>query len=455
MNKTALKEGSKIKAILLMGGEGKRFDSTIPKQFHRLFGKKIYLHTLEALIHSHLFHEIILVCPKSWQDVIKEEIKTYSFPKLTLTTAGLTRQASCFQGLLACKEETQIVVIHDAVRPFISSEILSKNVEGAFQYHAIDTCIASSDTLVFAPKKEEIESIPLREHFLRGQTPQTFSYALILNAHLKAQKDGIENSSDDCSLVLRMGHPVHMTQGSEFNIKITSPLDLILAEQIGRHQTFNLNESIFSSLAGKVFVITGGTGGIGAPLTTLLKQEGAIAIPISKTASEFPTDLTSFSQTQATFKKIHQHYGPIDGLINCIGYLKCAPFSSLKKEDIDLLISTNLTSVLYSCLTASLKQHAHIINIASSSYTRGRGNYAIYSSAKAAIVNFTQALAQEHPNLRINALIPHRTATLMRKNNFPKEDPSTLLQPEDVAKEIAILLKQDHITGCLIEVRKN
>lgn len=190
---------SGTKAILLMGGTGIRFGSETPKQFHRLAGKKVYLHTLEAFLESRLFEEIVLVCPSAWIEEVKNDLKSYpSFP-FQVVEGGLTRQESSLKGLLAC-EGTNIVVIHDAVRPFISLEILKANVEGAHEKGAVDTCIPSADTLVFAPEKHQIADIPVRSHYMRGQTPQSFRYSLILDAHIKAKDQGISNSSDDCSL---------------------------------------------------------------------------------------------------------------------------------------------------------------------------------------------------------------------------------------------------------------
>ena len=262
-----------------MGGTGVRFGSETPKQFHRLAGKKVYLYTLEAFLQSGLFEEILLVCPAQWMEEVKRDIASYP-PLITLIAGGKTRQESSLNGLLACGGSTEIVVIHDAVRPFISQQILRDNVAGAIQHRAVDTCIPSADTLVFAPNNYQIADIPNRSEYLRGQTPQSFAYSLILEAHLKAD---IQSSSDDCSLVLKLGHPVHIVQGSEENIKITSSLDLYIAEQMLRLRTTTALPS--SSLVGKRIAITGGTGGIGQELCRLLKEEGAIPIPLSRSST--------------------------------------------------------------------------------------------------------------------------------------------------------------------------
>lgn len=437
-----------------MGGKGARFGSVVPKQFHRLAGKKVYLYTLEAFLNTHLFETIILVCPLSWLEEVKQDLLAYPSVPILLIEGGLTRQESSFKGIIACGSETKVVVIHDAVRPFISPHILKANVEAAFSYRAVDTCIPSADTLVYAPQKNQISDIPLRSDFLRGQTPQSFDYSLILNAHLKAQDDQIKNSTDDCSLVLRLGHPVHIVQGSEENIKITSKLDLFLAEQLLRLKSASFASPEEHSLIDKRIAITGGTGGIGSALCHLLKKEGATPILISRSSKDYPADLTLPANVKEIFHKIEKDHGPLDGLVNSIGVLKTKHIDHLSIEEIDQLISTNLTSVIYSCKYASLKKGAHIINIASSSYTRGRKDYVVYACAKAAVVNFTQGLAEEKPHLYINALVPQRTYTAMRTDNFPQEDPSTLLSPINVATEILSLLKQHSLTGAIVEVRK-
>ena len=117
-NEISSKKG--IKAIILMGGTGLRFGSELPKQFHRLAGKKVYLYTLEAFLKTQLFEEIILVCPSSWIAQTKEDIAHFHSVPISIIEGGSSRQESSFKGLQACNSSTNIVVIHDAVRPFVS-----------------------------------------------------------------------------------------------------------------------------------------------------------------------------------------------------------------------------------------------------------------------------------------------------------------------------------------------
>jgi 2-C-methyl-D-erythritol 4-phosphate cytidylyltransferase len=439
----------KTVAILLMAGTGARFGSPVPKQFHRLGGKKIYQHTLDVFLLSKLFDEILLVCPPDRIEQIREEIPQ----PIRLIAGASTRQESSCLGLLAC-HGAHIVCIHDAVRPFITSEILKENIDKAREFGAVDTCIASTDTLVYAPEPSSISSIPNRADYQRGQTPQTFQYPLILEAHRRALEKGIINRSDDCSLVLDMGHPVHVTAGSEYNIKITTELDLCLAEQIFRLRQNHTPVRSPASLEGNKYIVTGGTGGIGKALCEQLKQEGALPIPLSRSSTPYTADLTSYASALAAFEQIHQDHGPVNGLINSIGELKLSPLADLSHQDIESQISANLKALIFCCKYAFLHQNAHIVNIASSSYARGRKDFTVYSSAKAAVVNFTQGLAEERPDLHINAMVPQRTLTNMRLQNFPEEDPDTLLDPSDVAREIIALLKQSDLKGSVIEIRK-
>ena len=463
-------------AILLMAGEGSRFQSEKPKQFHHLSGKPIYLYALETLKESKLFDLIILVCPKSHLKKLtawhKIELKENS-SSLKIIAGGKTRQESTYQGLLAAPKNTNLVLIHDAVRPFVSKTILEENLKLAKKHKAVDTCIPSFDTIVHSPSGSNIKNIPLRKEFLRGQTPQTFSYPLILKAHrqsldqscnphkqtkVKTQKKGVFDASDDCQLVLQMGEKVVIAKGDENNIKITSQLDLFLAEQILRLRTLpssSLTSSAFSinSLQGKKYIVVGASGGIGTELLKSLKKHGAEIFPVSRTSTFF-ADLTNPQSLKKALTQIFQKSGPADGLINLAGFLKVAALKELTTEEIEKMLQVNLTGLILACKYTSLKKGGHIINIASSSYAKGRAFSPIYSAAKAAVVNFTQALAEENKNLKVNALVPSRTNTAMRHKNFPQEKTSDLLSPAKVAEAIVALLQESRTTGSIIEVKK-
>jgi 2-C-methyl-D-erythritol 4-phosphate cytidylyltransferase len=432
----------RIGAVLLMGGEGRRFGNDLPKQFHRLAGKPIFIHTLEVFLQTEWIDEIVLVCHPDWISFVQSTIEK----KVRIVTAGATRQESSFQGLKGFEIPPHIVLIHDAVRPFVTSIILEDNAKGALQWGAVDTCIPSADTLVHAPEGQIIHKIPLRDHFLRGQTPQSFKYDLILEAHEDAVKQGIANASDDCRLVLHLGKTVGVVKGDEHNIKITTELDLFLAEQLFRLRK-KTAPNVAGSIKGKYFAVLGGSGGIGSAVCQLLEKEGAKTISLSRRTG---VDLTKSLSIVKAFKEI----GEIDGLINCAGALLVKPLELHSILEIEMLLQVNFTGLVIACQQAKIRKGGHIINLASSSFTRGRKNYGVYSSSKAAVINFTQALAEEKPDLRIHAVIPQRTKTPMRSTNFPGEDETSLLDPKEVAVTILHLLKDPFGTGSLVEVKK-
>ncbi|MBN2479525.1 MAG: D-ribitol-5-phosphate cytidylyltransferase [Parachlamydiales bacterium] len=298
-------KNKKISAILLLSGSGNRFDSDLPKQFHNLSGKNVYLHTLNVFYKTKVFDEIILVCLKDFIEQVKKQTSNYK--NIKVIPGGQTRQESSYLGLLNC-EKTDYVVIHDAVRPFISEKIIFDNIEAVIKYKAVDTCIKSFDTLVQIDENRAIENIPNRNFILRGQTPQSFEFSLILNAHKDAIKQNISNATDDCQLLLNKTK-IYVVDGCENNIKITTKLDLFLAEQLFRLKKVSISSDNYkvTSLENKIFAVVGASGGIGSEISDLLEKEKATVIKISKKTSEYKADISNFSDVKKVFEKIFQN----------------------------------------------------------------------------------------------------------------------------------------------------
>lgn len=441
-------QGHRIGGLLLMGGVGKRFGSNMPKQFHHLSGKPIYRVTLEAFLASNIFDEIVLSCHVEWIETVKQELALMNVPiAVRIANGGVTRQESSYQGLKKFLESPQVVLIHDAVRPFVSKEMLRNTALLAIEHGAVDTCIGSTDTIVHSLDGEKIDAIPERSHYFRGQTPQGFSFPLILAAHEKTKR---YDASDDCRLVLESGHKVYIAPGEEHNLKISSELDLFVAEQLFRLKMTKCVSKPQISLIGKRYAVVGGTGGIGASICQLIEKAGAVALSLARQTA-IPLDLRVPKSIESAFAKI----GPIDGLINSAGLFLTGSLPMMSQDAIEAILDVNLKGLILCCKEAQLKPGAHIINVASSSFSRGRKGASIYSCSKAAVVNFTQALAEERPDLFVHAVIPQRTRTAMRQKNFPLEDPKTLLDPTEVAEIVLELLADVSSTGGLVEVRKN
>ncbi len=224
-------KGFKIGASLLMGGESRRFGGEIPKQFCLLGGRPLYTYALETFFRTGVFEEIVIVCHPEWmkQLQVPPEIDP---GKIRIVPGGSTRQESSWRGLQAFRQTPEWVSIHDVARPFVSESMILENLDAAMKWEGADTCVPSTDTLVFSPHGDRIASVPKRHEFLRGQTPQTFHYPSIVEAHTLARSRGIDHASDDCRLFIESGRTVAISKGSERNMKITSAFDLKIAEMI-------------------------------------------------------------------------------------------------------------------------------------------------------------------------------------------------------------------------------
>ncbi|MBN1072375.1 2-C-methyl-D-erythritol 4-phosphate cytidylyltransferase [Clostridium botulinum] len=223
--------------IILAGGIGSRMGLVDrPKQFIDVYGKPILIHTLEAFdMHSQI-DAIAVVCLPEWQEDVMIWLRKYEINKVKwLVDAGKTRQESVYNGLKTIRKDVaddDIVVIHDSARPLISNRIISDNIVGAKEYKAVDTVISSADTIIRSLDGDTIENVPVRKELYLGQTPQSFEYKLIVEAHEYAQKNIIADATDDCQLVLKRSIPVRLVQGDKLNFKITTMEDLLLLKAI-------------------------------------------------------------------------------------------------------------------------------------------------------------------------------------------------------------------------------
>jgi 2-C-methyl-D-erythritol 4-phosphate cytidylyltransferase len=224
---------AKGRAVILASGSGSRINRETPKQFLKLSGYPMIIHTLKPFEKCSKIDELIIVTLSDYIDKTWEFVNRYGLTKVKkIIQGGKTRQESSKNGIDACGDDTKFVLIHDAVRPFVTSNLLNKLIKALNKYEAVVPVIPSADTIIETDRKGFINNIPDRSKLWRVQTPQAFSYPLIKEAHARALKDGIKNSTDDSSLVLRIGHPVYTIKGDEKNIKITYPTDFDIAGKL-------------------------------------------------------------------------------------------------------------------------------------------------------------------------------------------------------------------------------
>lgn len=219
-----------ISAIIVAAGKGERMNGTVRKQYIDLAGRPILAYSLTAFEECNKIDSIFLVIPKEDLDYCQKNILPLLKlqKKVNIVPGGATRQISVYNGLQALDDKTDIVVIHDGVRPFIPSEQLIACIIGAKETGACILGVPASDTLKYVKKSGTIEKTLARDAVWLAQTPQAFQYNLIIKAHEKARQDGY-SGTDDALLVERLGVNVKIINGSKSNIKITSREDLKLA----------------------------------------------------------------------------------------------------------------------------------------------------------------------------------------------------------------------------------
>jgi 2-C-methyl-D-erythritol 4-phosphate cytidylyltransferase len=449
------------KAVILAGGVGARVGLGIPKQFLKVAGKSVIEHTLDVFETSNHISEIIIMMNPEWLKETKDLVDKAHFKKVTKILPGGSTRNETSQLALEHFSDTDVVLFHDAVRPLIDHQIIANCVTLLEKHQAIDVVIPSADTLVIVDESGLIQDIPPRSNFRRGQTPQGFVAGVLKDAYLEAGKDPNFQATDDCSVVLKYRPDVAIAtvSGSEYNMKVTEPIDLFLVDKLFQVSSLELDkrsiEERKAALDNKVAVIFGGSEGIGSALAKELSDSGVIVHSFSRSTTN--TDVSQLDTVSTALLSVYEQTSRIDFVINTAGVLNVGRISDQPLVDIESTISVNYVGAVnvarasYEYLS---KTQGHLMLFTSSSHTRGRADYSIYSSTKAAVVNLGQALADEWAteSISVNVVNPERTSTPMRTKAFGDEDPKTLLTAEDVASSCVDVLTTK-TTGHVIDVR--
>jgi len=219
-----------VSAVIAAGGKGRRMNSSISKQFLNIKGRPILYYTLKKFERIDKIKSIILVVGADDIDFTREEIvKRYKFKKIKIVQGGKERQDSVYNGLRELSPQTDIVVIHDGVRPFVPVTIIEKSIAAAAKYKAVGVAVPVKDTIKVVDINNTIITTPDRKTLWAMQTPQSFTYDVIMRAYEKAMDDDFYGT-DDTVLVERLGLPVKIIEGAYENIKITTPENIIFAE---------------------------------------------------------------------------------------------------------------------------------------------------------------------------------------------------------------------------------
>ena len=224
-------------ALILAAGSGTRMNNELPKQFVVINNKPLFLYSVETFNNNPDIDMIIIATNESYVDHVKELTGDYK-KVVAVIAGGETRQASVYNGLKQIEKlidsDNDIILIHDSARPLVSDRIISENVRACIQFGAVDTVVQASDTIINSKDNETINEILDRKEIYQSQTPQTFRFSVIKEAHERALQDQVPNVTDDCKLAMHFGVDVHFVKGDKLNFKVTTPEDLEMFKALAK-----------------------------------------------------------------------------------------------------------------------------------------------------------------------------------------------------------------------------
>ena len=456
-------------AVVLAGGTGTRVGLSIPKQLIKIAGKTIIEHTIAAFEAAEVIDEIVVLMAPGHLDPVRAIVQNGGYRKVTqIVEGGNTRNESTSRALEALGDEEVNVLFHDAVRPLVSQTIIKDCVTALATHEAVDTAIPSADTIVQVHDGTQIEGqdtisdVLQRSLLRRGQTPQAFRLSVIRRAYELAWKDPDFTATDDCTVVLRYlpEVPIAVVDGHERNMKVTEPIDVYIADKLFQLHSADTpaelsDEEYQQTLQGKTMVVFGGSYGIGGDIADLARAFGATVHTFSRSSTN--THVDRREDVAAAAATVLAAGDKVDFVVNTAGILPIGDLAETSEEtiyaatEINYLAQIFIAQEFYPHLAAT---KGSLLLFTSSSYTRGRKGYSLYSSAKAAVVNLTQALADEWAGeVRVNCVNPERTGTPMRTKAFGDEPEGTLLSSQEVARRsLDVLVAQQ--TGHIIDIRR-
>lgn len=448
-------------AVILAGGVGTRLGASTPKQFFKVAGKMVIEHTIDVFETHKGIDEIAVVVHPSYVDMMEDVVLRNQWKKVKkILKGGQERYHSSLSAIQAYDQSQEVnLIFHDAVRPLVSHKIIDDVIDALKHYDAVDVAVAATDTIIEVDGNgERITHIPNRSLLRRGQTPQAFRLSTIKKAYEYALSDPNFKSTDDCGTLVRYlpQVPVVVVEGEEANMKLTYKEDVFLLDKLFQLRTFKAPRiDDFELLKGKVLVVFGGNSGIGAEVVRMASEHGARVFSFSRSTTG--TDIADYKQVELSLVKVSEQVGHIDYVVNSAAILAKEPLMTMERSLISTIVATNYNGMVnvamaaYPYLKAS---HGQLLLYTSSSYTRGRAFYSLYSSTKAAVVNFMQAISQEweQDGIRVNVINPERTKTPMRTRNFGVEPDDTLLKADKVA-EVSINTLMSNVTGQVVDVK--
>jgi len=231
--------------VILAGGIGSRMGNVEkPKQYLKVGNKPIIIHTIEKFFVHEAFTKLLVLCPRQWVENTRNLVKKYlgdGAGHVVVLEGGTTRNETIMNSIAYIEKEygvddDTLIVTHDSVRPFLTYRIIEENIRYGLEYGAVDTVISATDTIVESTDGKVITSVPDRKKMYQGQTPQTFKAKKLKELYMSLSEEEKEILTDASKIFVIKGEKVYLVEGEVFNIKITYPYDLRVAESLIQEQ---------------------------------------------------------------------------------------------------------------------------------------------------------------------------------------------------------------------------
>lgn len=465
---TSLRAPRKNVAVVLASGIGQRSRFSRPKQMMKLGGRPVIAHALARFQTHDGIDEIAVVTNELCMAEIEDLISREGFSKVAhVLLGGAERYDSSLAAIRAYESESGTcdlrLLFHDAVRPLVSHAIISSVLQALDYYEAVDVALSVPDTVVLAdPVAHTITQVADRRLIRLGQTPQGFTYRLIKEAYDRALRDPQFTTTDDCGVVVKYvpEAAVYVVEGEPSNMKLTFPEDLLILDKFmqsqANHRVAVAGDHLrLAGLRDRAIAIVGGTSGIGASMASIAAAHGA---RVELAARSTGVDIRDGAAVARWLENAREKLGRIDAVVNTAAVLDRRPLASMSLSQVAESVDINFTGVVnvaWASFPHLSDSRGHLMLFASSSYTYGRAFYSTYSASKAAVVNLTQALADEWSSagVKVNCVNPERARTPMRVKAFGNEPPEMLLDPDEVAWKALGILTEDS-SGIIYDIIK-
>lgn len=227
-------------ALILAAGVDPRFQMNVPKQFVNIYNRPVIVYTLEAFQKHNEIDAIAVVCLDGWQEMVRAYAKQFNITKLKrVMTGGVDGQSSARIGVSALKEECQlgdIIVLHDAIRPFVSEEIITDSIRVCRQYGNGVAAVRTMDNIMRTEDGLTGKESILRERIVRIQTPQAYRIDKLMELHDKAVENGIRGGMDTSVVASQLGEDIYFSKGSDLNLKINTVEDVEMFKALYKMQ---------------------------------------------------------------------------------------------------------------------------------------------------------------------------------------------------------------------------